>query len=295
MLIEDLNRSTQRVGRAASAALIKGSATGMPALPLVIHIPHASTVVPPEALEDFTATPVDLSRFIGLITDHFTDDLFNVPGDSVTPVKHEISRVVVDPERFEDDLGEPMAARGYGVLYERGHEGLPIRPRLAGDRRRWLLDRWYRPHHARLQAAVRAALEAAGTLLIIDAHSFPDQPMPFDLDQRVPRPDACIGTCGMHTPPALVEAARSYCRQAGWSLGVDEPYAGTIVPLEYLGRNPGVMSIMIEINRARYMRLEGNVAVKAEGYAATARFCGELVAAIRSAAACLKESSRGRG
>ena len=36
-----------------------------------------------------------------------------------------------------------------------------------------LIQAYYRPHHARLEAAVTAALERHGRCLMIDCHSFP--------------------------------------------------------------------------------------------------------------------------
>jgi hypothetical protein len=55
-----------------------------------------------------------------------------------------------------------MAAKGLGVLYERGHDGTRIRRPLDPARRQWYLDRWYRPHHQRLTDAADAALARAG-------------------------------------------------------------------------------------------------------------------------------------
>jgi N-formylglutamate amidohydrolase len=41
--------------------------------------------------------------------------------------------------------------------------------------------------------------------------------------------------------------------EAGFSVAVDWPYAGTIVPLEYYGVEPRVSSMMVEVNRKLYM------------------------------------------
>lgn len=219
------------------------------------------------------------------MTDHFTDRLFAFEGEGVSTVRFPISRLVVDPERFEDDALEPMAARGQGVLYERGADGSVIRPRLSDDRRSALLERWYRPHHSRLAAAVNEGLKQAGRVLIIDAHSFPNSPLPLDLVQTTPRPDICIGTTGGHTPSHLIDATSSWCERHGWTLGVDTPYSGSIVPLEHLGRNASVASIMIEVNRARYMRLEGDRPLQSEQFHETGSFVSGLLRHLRTVAA----------
>jgi N-formylglutamate amidohydrolase len=48
------------------------------------------------------------------ITDHFTDDLFALPNHLATPVRFPVSRLVVDPERFENDELEPMSGAVWG-------------------------------------------------------------------------------------------------------------------------------------------------------------------------------------
>jgi len=250
----------------------------------ILHLPHASLAIPPEALPDYVVSRDILDEHLARSTDHFTDELFRATDAGTCTVPHEISRLAVDPERFEDDAREPMAAKGLGVLYERGHDGTRIRRPLDPARRQWYLDRWYRPHHQRLTDATDAALARAGRVLIIDAHSYPDEPLAVDADKTQPRPDACIGTAGIHTPAALVAAAVAYCRSVGWSLGIDAPYAGSIVPMKHFGLDARVMSVMIEINRKRYMRLDGTRAVRTDEFEPTKAFVAGLVEALRDAA-----------
>lgn len=56
------------------------------------------------------------------------------------------------------------------------------------------------------------------------------------------------------------------------------------MPLPHFGRDARVLSVMIEINRRRYMAIEGATAVKTNGFAATQRFVQGLMAAMRAAA-----------
>jgi N-formylglutamate deformylase len=121
------------------------------------------------------------------------------------------------------------------------------------DERERLLDRWYRPRHQRLAAAVDRVLERRGRCLLIDAHSFPSSPLPYELDQELRRPDICIGTDPFHTPPALVAFAASVVGDLGWTAGVDRPFSGALVPMPYYGADRRVSAIMIEVNRRRYL------------------------------------------
>lgn len=252
--------------------------------PLIIHIPHASTAIPQEALADYVVDRDELALHVAASTDHFTDRLFAGDWPDVEFVTAPVSRLAVDVERFADDAAEPMSRVGLGVLYTHGHNGARIRRDIRDERRAWYLDRWYRPHHAALTAAVERALHRAGRALIIDAHSYPDTPFMCDMDKSFPRPDGCIGTAGLHTHPALIEAALSAAADMRWSMGVDAPYAGTMVPMLHFGTDARVQSIMIEINRRRYMRVDGAQAVQLDGYAACARFVHDVVRRLRVAA-----------
>ena len=253
-------------------------------LPLILHIPHASTAIPDECFGDFLIDQACLAKHLAASTDHFTDELFAMVGVGISTFAFPISRIVVDPERFEDDAREPMAARGLGVLYECGHDGERIRSSIQPERRAWYLDRWYRPHHAALESAVNRAIERSGHALIIDCHSYPDIPLAVDLDQSTPRPDGCFGTSGIHTPAWLVDAGMRFASARGWTFGIDQPYAGSMVPMQHFGKDARVLSIMVEINRKRYTMLEGDTAVKAAGFDSAREFVLGLVSCLRTAA-----------
>ena len=88
------------------------------------------------------------------MTDAYTDELFALAPEAATTVKFPVSRLVLDPERFEDDQQESMASRGMGVIYQRSSLCDPLRRELSGDEREALLTRFYRPHHQALTEAV---------------------------------------------------------------------------------------------------------------------------------------------
>lgn len=216
---------------------------------LILHIPHASTIIP---FRDGYLVDDDTLRAEQLaLTDWHTDDLFANEHDIA--VVAPFSRIFCDPERFTDDAQEVMSRYGMGVCYTHTDAGQEMR-RIDAEQRERILNDHYRPHHERLSAAVRNALKIHGRATIIDCHSFPAVPLHRDLDQAPERPDYNIGTDAFHTPPELVEAARTYFAQQGQSLWVDRPYSGSLVPAEYYHREPRVRSIMLEVNRARYLQ-----------------------------------------
>ena len=88
----------------------------------------------------------------------------------------------------------------------------------------------------------------------------------------------------MHTPQWLIDAARAWCKAQSWTLGIDTPYAGSIVPMKHFQRDPRVLSIMIEINRVRYMTLRGDEAIRSSEFERTKEFVTGFVSQLRKAA-----------
>lgn len=223
----------------------------------VFHVPHASRHIPPQARRSIMLDKDALRLELARLTDHHVDQLLVPPGDAPHVVASDVSRLIVDVERFSDDDREPMARVGMGVIYTRTSDGRPLRAAPTQQQRAALLEAYYEPHHHRLTAAVHAALAEHGRALILDLHSFPDAPLPCDTDQDPDRPDICIGTDPFHTPATLRDRFVDAFTAAGYSVRVDRPYAGTMVPLDFLGRDGRVASVMIEVNRRLYVQADG--------------------------------------
>jgi len=88
---------------------------------------------------------------------------------------------------------------------------------------------------------------------VLDGHSFPGKPLPYELDQRADRPDVCVGTDGYHTPGWLRDLAVAELEHAGFTIAVDRPFAGALVPMAFHARDERVAAVMIELNRSLYM------------------------------------------
>ncbi len=83
---------------------------------------------------------------------------------------------------------------------------------------------------------------------------------PYELHGTGPRPPVCLGTDAFHTPPELTEAARAAFAGCG-ETGLDSPFAGTYVPLEFLRQGrPRQRALMVEIRRDTYMTEPGGPA-----------------------------------
>lgn len=216
--------------------------------PLILHIPHASTHVP---FYDGYVNLVTLQEQIDLLTDWYTAELFNFD-DSVSVVAP-FSRVFCDVERFDDDPQEIMSKVGMGMLYTHADDGSILR--YATDQiRNAILENYYHPHHQALTNEVDHQLKLYGQAKIIDCHSFPNFPFTRDVNQALPRPDFNIGIHHFHTPEKWIHESKIFFENKGYSLGVDWPYAGTIIPMKHFTSSKNVFSIMLEVNRELYLK-----------------------------------------
>ena len=241
---------------------------------LVFHIPHASTDVPLDLKNSFALSAADLKDEITRMTDHYTDELVQNVLPGARRVEFPVSRLVVDPERFENDSDEPMSQIGMGAVYTRTSEGRVLREDLSPASRTSLMNRFYRPHHAALKEAVDDALAKHGRCLVLDIHSFPSSPLPYEKDQGPDRPDICLGTDDFHTAPSLTGSAVKAFEEQGFSVEIDRPFSGALVPMDSYRSDPLVAALMVEVNRRLYIdentgdRLDRFEAVKSRlGYA----------------------------
>jgi N-formylglutamate deformylase len=219
----------------------------------VMHIPHSSLEVPDDVRSALVLSDSAFERELRRLTDRYTDELFALDPLTAIPVVFGVSRFVVDPERFPDDALEPMAARGMGAVYMATTGGEPLRASLSEHQRAELLARFYEPHHAVLEAATQTVLDAKGYCLILDGHSFPNDPLPCDLNQDRPRPEICIGTDPFHTPDDLAAAAVKGFVSHDLDVAVDRPYSGALVPAHWYRSDARVSALMLEVNRRLYM------------------------------------------
>ncbi|MEQ6918743.1 N-formylglutamate amidohydrolase [Halomonas aquatica] len=221
--------------------------------PIIAHIPHSSMAIPEDDQTGFLRSKEKLVHEVKKLNDHFTDKIFNSSLDEVTSLIFPVNRFLVDVERFEKDDAEPMAAQGMGVLYTHDTEGRRFREDLSSNAREKLVSKYYRPHHQKLEKLVKQAIEKNGSVMIIDGHSFPAQALPCDQSQAPNRPDICLGTDDFHTPSWLVEMVKDHFEAQGFSVSINHPYSGTMVPLVRYQKDRRVSSIMIEINRHLYL------------------------------------------
>ena len=247
---------------------------------MIFHVPHSSRIIPPSGRSAILLSDSELEAELTAMTDAYTDELFGACArDEDVSVCFPVSRLVVDPERFVDDELEAMAERGMGVVYTRTSKQECLRGAPDQQEKQRMIRAYYDPHHENLTKAVTAELEESETALIVDCHSFPSAPLPYEPDQDPERPDICIGTDDFHTMPELVDALMVKAAALDFHAKINRPFAGTMVPGCYYQIDARVQSVMIEINRALYMDEQSGK--KSADYGVTQSNLKALIEALR--------------
>jgi len=233
---------------------------GSLASPVVLHVPHGSRQVPRAVRAGIVLDNAALAAELDLMTDAETGLIARQAADAAATApwifENRVSRLVIDPERFPDER-EEMRAVGMGAVYTKTSQGAPLRdastdPHVAHAAEQALLDEYFVPYARAMMQLVDERLAATGRAVILDVHSYPSKPLPYELHADGDRPAICIGTDAFHTPDWLLDAARTAFEPCG-DVALNTPFAGCYVPLRHYGSNADVAALMIEIRRDLYL------------------------------------------
>ena len=155
------------------------------ASPFILHVPHSSRTIPADIRAGMCATDAQLAVELDEITDTATDliaertaaatvELHAVEprADDASPAtgrptpwifRNDLSRLVIDPERFPDDR-EELNAVGRGAVYMKLCDGSDLRDPATfrpADMDA-LMDRFYHPYAAAMTVLTRNRLDATG-------------------------------------------------------------------------------------------------------------------------------------
>jgi N-formylglutamate amidohydrolase len=181
---------------------------------VVYHIPHNSSIIPPEIEDYFIA---NIKEEINKATDFFTLELFINKVTNLVLAPY--SLVVVNVQRN---------------IYQAIRE-TALRRKLSSDERDHLIKAYYEPHHRLFNETVSKVLEKNDHCLILDCHSFEPR-----ISERM---DICIGTSRSYTPNKIRDEFVSSFQSMGFNVEINNPYTSPIVPKEYFD-SPRVWSIM---------------------------------------------------
>lgn len=213
---------------------------------VLIHIPHSSLYIPDDYKKTSLLLPDELNIENLFMCDYKVNELISNNNQTII---FPYSRLYCDVERFKDD-SEIMNKYGMGYIYTKTSEGKDMFN--PNDEHRKIVSEIYDKHHHLLDDAVTKILAKYGKCFIIDLHSFSDEQV-YRLFNYQDVPDICIGIEERYYSAELTNHFIDYFRKNGYTVAVNYPYKGSLVPNKYYKKaDTGIVSIMIEINKRVY-------------------------------------------
>ncbi|WP_443660871.1 N-formylglutamate amidohydrolase [Clostridium algidicarnis] len=210
---------------------------------VILHIPHSSLNIPQYLRNDILLSDSEIREELEVLTDLYTDLIFQ----GKDTIKSDFSRFVCDVERFEDDSSETMSKLGMGAVYLKTPTGKKLR-HSDEEKREHIMNTYYRPHHTKFEAMVQDKLAKYDECIILDCHSFNENITYVEMNDV----DICIGSDDYHTPTAITNKVTVIFKSFGYTVSINNPFSGSIVPLSYYNKDKRVKSIMLEVNKRVY-------------------------------------------
>jgi N-formylglutamate amidohydrolase len=225
---------------------------------VLLHVPHGSEVLPELSAwgvrEGVSVTDLSVEEqareaktlcdtgCLEIVRELREEDLGRV---SVFAAR--FSRIWLDVERFRDPEHEEMSAVGMGAIYERTSDGELLRESWTDAVREEVL-RHYDTYHDRLKRKIKEIAEKLGQCVIIDLHSYSEEPLPYELRQEAARPELCVGTDEVATPSWLLELVLSSFTGV-CEIELNTPFRGTYTPTDLDLTETPVVSVMLEFRK----------------------------------------------
>ncbi|WP_188236885.1 N-formylglutamate amidohydrolase [Sphingopyxis sp. LK2115] len=234
--------------------------------PVVVSVPHAGRIYPPEILAAARVDRCVLERLEDRWCDRIAADAHDAGASVVAALW---ARAVADCNRGEGQMAPaevaPTLRPQFAAPGRKERAGLGVVPtRLADhgplwkqpiDRAalEWRLDRLHRPYHDALAGEIAAARQRFGFAILVDLHSMPAIPP----GQPGHGTRIVIGDrFGATAAESLVDLAMASASALGEPVQRNQPYAGGHVVRTHGRPGDGVHAIQIEIDRSLYLTAE---------------------------------------
>ena len=217
--------------------------------PLLISVPHAGTLIPPEIKERMRPESLFLPD-----TDWFVDKLYAwAPMEGAGFVTTPWSRYLIDLNRPPDDA--PMYDRpGSSLVPLETFEGEPIyRPGAEpdSDETGERMTSYWQPYHDHLARLLNRIRERHGFAVLLDGHS---------IRSVVPRlfegelPNLNLGSnAGASASADLIESAWKVLSESGYRAVRDARFKGGYITRHYGRPDVGVHALQLEVAQRTYM------------------------------------------
>ncbi len=227
-------------------------------LPVLLSVPHAGRDYPPWLL----SMAIGGRESLNALEDPLVDRLAaGAIGAGIGAVIAKAPRAAVDCNRAEDEIDpsvidagpvlrlSPRARGGLGIVPGRTatHGSLWRRP-IARRQLEERLEQAHRPYHRAIEEQLGRLFDRFGCALLLDCHSMPPPP----------RGSASVVVGDRHgrsTARWLTDYAIEIVSSAGFTVAVNDPFAGGHVVERHGAPDRGVHALQIEIDRSCYLKL----------------------------------------
>ncbi len=206
-------------------------------LPLLVSVPHAGLIVPPEAEPYCRLTPAQVAKD----GDVGAAEIFDLRDEFEAYVSTEIARAIIDQNR------EPTDRRKDGVVKTHTCWDVPVYdpfpPPAVIDS---MLESYYFPYHSRLTELG----ESGEFLLAVDCHTMAAFGPPVGPDPGQERPWVCLSN-GEGTCPEkwIVSLQGAFRRHFEGDVTINPPFRGGYITRSHAEEMPWVQ---LEVSRAPF-------------------------------------------
>ena len=231
---------------------------------MVVSVPHAGRIYPPELLAAARASQADLAR----LEDGWSDLIAARATEAgATVVQALWARAVADCNRGEGQMapGEvaPALRAQFTAPGRKERAGLGVVPTRLSDvgplwkspidrsALDWRLDSLHRPYHDALAEVLELARTRFGYAILLDLHSMPSIPA----GQAGHGARIVIGDrFGDTADDWLIDAVTAASARLGVPVSRNQPYAGGHIVRTHGRPDHGVHAVQVEIDRSLYLR-----------------------------------------
>lgn len=244
--------------------------------PLLLSIPHSGRDYPGWLLDQSTGGKAALQTLEDPLVDRLA---WRALQTGIGAVIARAPRAAIDCNRAEGEIDCSVVAGAVGPGSDRAKAGLGIIPgRTARHGRLWRrpLDRSelerriaaaHAPYHRSIERGLDRIAITSGMALLLDCHSMPP---------RHGQAEIVIGNRhGAAASAEITDAAARIARGGGWTVALNQPYAGGHVIARHGCPAQNIHALQIEIDRNCYLAPDGRS--PGPGFDRAARLLEQLV------------------
>ena len=230
--------------------------------PILITVPHAGNIYPDLFIKNLKINLCEVRRIEDYQSNKILDQIDEQMADIIIA---QCSRAVVDLNRSRNAIDhsmftqvfehEPVSEKqmikyGLGVFPNKIFGKTILKSPLPFSYAIHMLEHYYDPFHKSLNKQIMYLSNIFGFCYHIDLHTMPSKAL-LNFKKE---PDIVLGdNFGKSCSIELINYFQNVFQENGFTVEVNNPYAGGFITRNYGNPSKGVHTIQIEINRKIYM------------------------------------------